>query len=1086
MTGIVGAQHSAAVERILSIFHDVLADRRSRLVVVEGEPGSGKTRVVQELFALLAEWERDVTASDFLAPWWPSRMTDSTHGLLQERSAVRPLRSWSKEARSSQRFGWIGISCDLDAGRAPVPAIVQSVEPTRYDNEGLLVGHGRIGRSLRRWVGVAIGLIGLLVDVIAIYADSLFLLVLGFTLIVVGTWEWIGRWRAAWRDRQRDSEARRRVAEAATVGVVLHHADMLHAAEAELFKMIQAMVSADAPVVVLVDDAAWADDGTIDLVERVLSHEIPVLVVATVQPAHLGVAVTSEKGFGRIVLGFPGKLDKVDLPPLSQAETARMVWAELPHTDEDLVEMIARWADGNPLVVKGLLALDSIQGSVFEGRLDMSVRALAAELEETPPDVQGVFRRHWKEVPVSVRKLLAIAAEFRSSDVLPHAALRAYIRVTGDTAFAASEIHHRARHPLHWLEQVSDWVDRFADPVLLRIARDHDVFDIDDLAIARGALVEVIAETVQSAEAWNALDLRAQRLVSGLHVIAVQEGFAPLDSSAVTSAVRLSESETAPQELNNSLEHAELAEEWALHLGEEDQLWRARRIRAKALLDLRHVDDAVEVFKNVLDHYTQTAPDDPVTQETRVSYAEALPYAGRPDLAVAELEPLLSGHDDHGDALNPIFLRAQRIYGSALRFQPGGGARSVAELERLVDLHRALDSGIATAEGLQALHSLGISLRQVGRTRDALVIHEELITHRTHLLGEAHPETLKSLSNRAIALRHAGHILDATQIHRDLVERRTDVLGPLHASTLVSRNNVGMSLHYGGRDQEAIEVISKVLQDRLRTLTPESNTATLISRGALGDACKGAGLLHQALEQYVTVRDLRIKRLGPSHNATRTTLRSIAETKTLMGHPREARVDLGAILDLEQHAGDERDRANTMHLLGLAQRELGYLDEALAWLQAAGNQRDEILGPDSPLALESRTEIALTLAALDELDHATTSIQEVNEQCHSSRIDVDHPARLGLLIASAMIGRMAGAHLGAARVLSDALALAVSASGEGHPRVVRIRLETGLLSRAAGDIDHGNTQLRRALAIAEASFDSTHQVTRRLKDALSQ
>ena len=264
---------------------------------------------------------------------------------------------------------------------------------------------------------------------------------------------------------------------------------------AELFWAVRRLLEAlgrGAPLVVHLDDAHWAEETLLDLVEHLADEaEAPMLLLATSRPALL----ERRPGWG----DADGRTT-ISLGPLAAADAARMVQDLLGETGlpPDLQARIVNAADGNPLFVEQLtsMLIDSgritrrgghwrVKGDLSEIQIPPTVEALlAARVDDLPEDERAVLE------PASVigrdfarDAVEALAAEPVREDVDVHlgglVARQMVQAVPGEWPFD-HRFHHsmirdvtydgllkRTRATLH--EQFVEWADRAG------LAREHAV-----------------------------------------------------------------------------------------------------------------------------------------------------------------------------------------------------------------------------------------------------------------------------------------------------------------------------------------------------------------------------------------------------------------------------------------------------------------------------------------------------------------------------------------------------------------------------------------------------------------------------------
>ena len=108
------------------------------------------------------------------------------------------------------------------------------------------------------------------------------------------------------------------------------------------WRRLVALLAAERPLVIGLDDAHWADDGLLDLIEEVTLglEEAPLLVLCTSRPE----LVERRPGFGSTA----PNVTRIELRPLSYAATAELATALLPEDARALAPKVAATSGGNP------------------------------------------------------------------------------------------------------------------------------------------------------------------------------------------------------------------------------------------------------------------------------------------------------------------------------------------------------------------------------------------------------------------------------------------------------------------------------------------------------------------------------------------------------------------------------------------------------------------------------------------------------------------------------------------------------------------------------------------------------------------
>jgi class 3 adenylate cyclase/tetratricopeptide (TPR) repeat protein len=163
--------------------------------------------------------------------------------------------------------------------------------------------------------------------------------------------------------------------------------------------------AASAPLVLVIEDLHWADEGLLDLLDYTMArvHETPALALCLARPELLERRPQWGAGLRNAVT--------INLEPLSETESRALVGALLDVDDLPeavRVDLIAR-AEGNPFFVEEIVRMLMEQGVIVE---DRGRWRAAAEITAVPlPDtVQGVIAARLDRLPDDEKRLLQQAA----------------------------------------------------------------------------------------------------------------------------------------------------------------------------------------------------------------------------------------------------------------------------------------------------------------------------------------------------------------------------------------------------------------------------------------------------------------------------------------------------------------------------------------------------------------------------------------------------------------------------------------------------------------------------------------------------
>jgi predicted ATPase len=166
------------------------------------------------------------------------------------------------------------------------------------------------------------------------------------------------------------------------------------------------VLSAERPLVLVLDDLHWADSGTRALAEDLLAKtdETAVLIAAAFR-----VDRTSEawKFRLRALSDFGHRLTELEVAPLDLADAAALaVETAAGSLDESSARLVAERAEGNPLFVEQLLA-ELVDSGRLQRRRTWTVTASADEL---PPALESLLLARLDRLSPSARSVLRVAA----------------------------------------------------------------------------------------------------------------------------------------------------------------------------------------------------------------------------------------------------------------------------------------------------------------------------------------------------------------------------------------------------------------------------------------------------------------------------------------------------------------------------------------------------------------------------------------------------------------------------------------------------------------------------------------------------
>jgi tetratricopeptide (TPR) repeat protein len=916
----VGAERQALVERLLAAFDRVRDGDGPTLQALIAPSGAGKTRVVQELYAALA-------AAQPAPPYWPARIETRGGATLDWKHGRKLVYPPSPEvpAGAEPTWLWWGVSCALraDGGAtqalfedrtqlvAHAGAMLDRIRPTELFARGV-----DATEALVAVVGITAGLAIAPVGAAALTAAGLATLVSGNADLAARLRDWAARRREHGVDHVVDAEAsgRRRQAKELADALV--------------------RLSDRMPVVMVVDDAQWADSSLIEFLGGLLRRQdARILVIATVWPVGDGAD------------GVPDWLDTLRhdadcgprvrcerLPPLATADLAALVRAEhrrlagvpdAPHAEMDarVLEVVLERVGATPLGVRALFGVRRVRETVRERGLR------ADDLERLPADLERALEEYVRDLPTAVRELLV-----RAAVIGPRAPVAPLLGRIGDrpavdatTIAAALDDHALLRSP-------SDGVLEFVDHAVLGVA--STVADDELTSDERGRIARDLAELAER------LDLSSHPTLLeatwAAHVRLARDGLVGTGSAAV-SALRLARRAAGRHALSEAIDLAGSAASWMEREGGPLDRAVVGHDRARWLIAAGRAGWAVEVARRALHDLAAVGEGVASAQllSTRAVYAHAVAEAGRPDEALAELSRIRA---DHGAALE------------------AGEPRALA------------------ARNLE-----GMLLLRTARPMEAIAVLEPLVASLTTSPGAPIALMLAARTNLARAYGESGRATEAVELFRDLIATKERMFGPDHAGTLNDRANLARWLGETGRTEEALAVAEQLLADSDR-LIGIHHPQTLARSNLIANILEFAGRLDEAVERYRLVLAAKAAVLEPDHPH-----RLITRTDLVRSLLAAERLDEAAALlpelrsDVDRSLAEDDPLRVSVRILEAAARARGVsgsvdAEAAIRALETEARTASERFGATSGVAALARNALGMALCSIGRIGDGTATL----------------------------------------------------------------------------------------------------------------
>ena len=991
-----------------------------RVVVLSGSAGSGKTRIVQELYARLRSDRGDA--------YWPA-MGDAarTRGgagtdPMAGRKVVAPrIDGFLWPAGALPTFGWWGLNCERLASGSSQDVV--SAMRSQLEAHALPLAMARrqvedFKDKTRRLAGEAVDEVrsAFIDEGLSAAFDALkqrhISVPFGSTLV---KWGFKGV-DASWRRVQELNRLKRDF----LLGE--QGRSIQRTASQQLADMLISLSCRALPAVIAIEDMHLMGRELPAFLDAVSSRRSsPVLVVGTVWPEG------ENNGVYRRWLSkaqIRGVVQHVKIPVLGVDDLSRMIQEEAPRTSKaDLLQIADRL--NNPYLIRLWLTERRTQEHI-EGH-DGAV-VLADENIRLPEDVVAVLKGRWDELDDAVRNAVFYAAAI-SPDIDGSACRFVSEVVAGVVNRREPDAHYDARMGLRRAIEKLCWcrseqgVDLFVEPLLVEylrrkadgyfgkeerrqlrlltqdalaewICRRVDGVDLpptevsmfvcqwflgvdggdqtETLIMARAAAQWCLARNADSCDGVDDAVEHGKKALAALLAKNPLSEKVMLDVRVAVAGyvLRSGESKDAMNRYDTLLPAFERV--FGIH---HPKTMMVRYGRACAMAGLGKLEECVAELSNLLeDQSAVLGGGHPDSWLTRVKLVEQLNLLGR-------AEELLALCDDEVDVSESGLVAHDLFFGSLLKTAALAGDKRAGEAisvcrDLLRDMERKL--GLDHDSVLEARSNLAAALRRDNRLGEAVTEYRLLVQGYERVLGSDHPMVSVARHNLATVLRDVGRVEEAIDAYREVLTDQLRLLGGDHLGTLETRSNLAGVLWSVGRVEESVEAYREVLTDQLRVLGSD-HPDTLTTRSNIASVLQDVGRVEEALDAYQVVLDDCLRVLGADHPDTLATRSNLAGALQAAGRVEEAVGAYQAVLpDLlrvlgSDHPATLRARGN----LAAALLEVGRAREAVGAYRAALADQVRVLGPDHPATLAVRHNLAVALRVAGWEEEAVESFQAV-------------------------------------------------------------------------------------------------------------
>lgn len=930
----------------------------------EAPTGSGKTRIVQEFYRLLARERQDDPG------YWPATMwseddesarlsSASSIRFEHERKQVNP-RQFTKPEGAMPTWLWWGFTCG-DRHGVRLSSLAHDVAQLEEHRPYLVDSLNHRTEALRQ-IRQRRGELG---EALASEATDAALGVLGLAVPGVGLVSLLGKYAVSGAKAGAARRARRGVQR---LDVLPDHSNVINDAT----EIVNLLGRAGLPVVVVVEDLHWADEPLVRLLDQLLSStDAALLLLTTAWPGH------TEDEYAEAALIFDGRHDAVlsrrqfttddgdTFAVLAIEDRIALVHALFPTISEPVARRLAERI-ASPLALQLAASLRS-----FRAMLEDPVTAYEA-IEQLPMEASDLYRQAWDELDVDVQLGLSLASLATPSAVNTELGMRddrwntSHLGAEVLTAVAELllEIAGSNRIDLDeavdfgWAEEVAVELRRFTDPSKAVLARTFAQRNMTP--DERGAFQRNLASFV-TRRLPDTVDDELTEHASLLHLAAVSAGLlTPTTETLELGAALL----------------------WRMFatLGEQPEIEDLARFLDD--LDRARVDASVEddgdgdhralIRLVLLQCAFSRGEAEQVERDLRE--VEAMVAASPPRIEIAfrrlsgRVARSLGRGREAADLFATLVERADQDLGpddpdtDALRNDLAFARGRLGQLEEaeqiIVHLLSQADGRTEPRTTLRREHDLASLRRRIGRPAQATEMLIDLLGRQRALLGEHHPDVLSSLQLLGAAQRDSGQLDAATQSFTALVALRTQSLGPLHHDTLEARGHINWLGRRARRWDESLAPAREVLDERIKLFG----------------------------QRHVTVADAR---------------RVLATVLMESGKLAEAEEILTPLFEGELGIGTNPAAASNQVCVARLRRYQGRLYDATRALDLATEAAADF-DPTHLEVLTIRFHRALVTATAGDLERAATVLGELHEH-QLNRLDTHHPELARTEVALAAI-----------------------------------------------------------------------------------
>jgi len=778
----VGDGRRGILAGLLELFDRAGRDQRPVWVSLEAPTGWGKTRIARELYSVLAQTRQTEP------PYWPSAMTADRAKVSERRKTINPP-DFQHVPMSRPDYLWWGIACGMRNG-TPTESLLQDIAVLRKHIDHLENAWWYRAGFVQKFANPAFLALRskVLEDGVAAVADyglAKAAEMVGGALPGFSAMSWLIR-----KGVQQTKAARARSKNLRSAEGIVYRPSEIDEVESFVSRIAPLV-----PVVIFVEDVHDADELLLELLERLIRRDAPVLILSTGWPGF----VDANPGLARAMRIAGERLIRVDeemttLPsPFPPEASLRAL-----DTDDLASIMASHIRHVSPATRSALLsayrtpfALELVLETYGDPEGDV------LDIEPTDVDrlsrkVEDIYKAAWERLDEADRLRLTLATLAIPAIVSADATdSQLWDREMLETALGLGD-EVRESHPgvieRAWVRAVDEFFCQFHDEAQMNVAAGEFATATRRLRV-RSALID-----------------EARRLIA--------DPSAPADRSAQASRLLLA---------------------YGPELDDRD-LVDATRALVGVLADMQEETDAIALLgENIHSRLDLSNERD---RDLLWTFAQAHRELGNPGRAIELLEELLQAEQDVYGRDAPEVLRTRRAIASAVASD--GRAQAAVDMLEDVLAHQLTTRAASDADVLDTQAELSLALTDADRPLDAIRLNEDLLDVQAKTFGDDSAELVNTRQRLATALADAGRPKEALPIWEQVARDLSARVGPDSPDTLAARSSLAKATEDALGAQDAIGLYAALLADERRVLGPDHRNV-FITRENLARSTNDAG-----------------------------------------------------------------------------------------------------------------------------------------------------------------------------------------------------------------------------------------------------